>query len=207
MILKQIGVVRFSSVIGSTSMKNYEKLIQCFDSKFELLFDRQYFSFSKGNLSMEACNKESGYRTFHSLFDDPNNYYDATFSHHDLSNPSHQAHFHRGLQRLETLKKNNIPVLFVNISHSAEYCNLHNTEKFAESIRTSGFANMKLLCVYVDKNARGETLHHIDDTRIVYTISGSIGNKLSEDARKIHDILNRHYSLTLLSIDQVDSMK
>ena len=206
-ILKETGVTRFSSILGSTSMKSYERLMQCFDTNFKLLFDPQYLTFSRGNPSMETCNKERGFRTFHSLFDDPSNYYDATFSHHDLSDPLHQAHFARGLQRLDTLKNNNIPVLFVNISHSSEYCNIHNTDKFEESIRKMGFSNMKLLCIYIDKRAKVETLNYIGESRIVYTIPGNIGNELSEDARKVKEILNRHYSFDLLTIQQVDSMK
>jgi hypothetical protein len=161
---------------------------------------------------MENLNKKHGNRTLHRLFDDVNNYHTSTIAHHDLSTIEHQSHFDRGIKRLTSIRDNNVPILFVNISHFTEFDNTidinNNNNRLYNSIINYGFSdNIRIISIYLM-----EYLSNIDDicytynNHIVYKLKSHGYNSVSDDTQ-ILEILLKHYNMSnLYNIDTMDSL-
>ncbi len=93
MILKRLGLIKFSSIFGSLNMKSNQNIIKCFDTNFEILFDENNLIYTKNVKSMDKYNKRYGFRTLHRIFDNINNFNSSTFAHHDLSDEKVKDHF------------------------------------------------------------------------------------------------------------------
>lgn len=199
MILKRLDLIKFSSIFGSMNIRNYENLIKCFNSNFQILFDPDNLVYSKYNPKWMNENKKYGLRTLNKMFDDITNYHSATIAHHDLSSEKDMLHFIRGIHRLNYIRKNNIPILFVNISIMAispmEFDNTNYNPLLIESIKNSGFNNMKLLSIYKDSSITKTEMMHICDNHIIYKIP-NCGDLI--DDIKIKEILLTHFKFTNL---------
>ena len=93
MILKRLYLIKFSSIFGSMNIKNYDNLIKCFNTNFTILFENENLIFTKNNPKFAIENESHGYRTINKIFDNVNDYHDATIPHHDLSNNIDKQHF------------------------------------------------------------------------------------------------------------------
>ena len=51
-ILKRLGLIKFSSIFGSMYIRHYNKLIKCFNSNFKILFDESNLIYSKDITSL-----------------------------------------------------------------------------------------------------------------------------------------------------------
>lgn len=203
-ILKRLNLVKFSSIFGSMNIKNYDNLRRCFDS-FEVLFDPQHLVYTRDVEAMSELNAKHGFRTLHRLFDDVTDYHSSTIAHHDLSNEDHKAHFDRGLKRLEYIKANKVPILFVSISHDPEFKNDFHDQALIDSMKTCGF-NMKVLSIYCDRHTRDppECVYN-DGTHIVYRIPSVAGFYIDGgdtdiNDEVIRDILNKHFTFAIKEI-------
>lgn len=185
-------------------MKSYTNIQKCFDDNFTSLFDKECLVYTNNIPSMASLNNLHGKRTLHRLFDNINDYHSATIAHHDMSNEEHIEHFKRGLLRLDYIKHNHIPILFVNISHSSEFNNSFPNPKLIQSIRQNGFSNMKLLSIYLDNTAIGTTMKYMDDYHIIYITHSDGYNSISDDTR-IRDIIMRHFVPKLISKEGIDN--
>jgi hypothetical protein len=201
-ILKRLNLVKFSSVFGSLNIRNYENVIKCIDTNFDILLNPNNNVFTKNIPTMEVENKRYGYRTLHKLFDNIHDYHSSTIAHHDLSNPLHIKHFERGIQRLNHIKDNQIPILFVNISIEYEFNNTCEVSKLIESLKKYGFKNIKIISIYkTSKQMDKPTLLHMDDYHIAYEMY-SYGYDDIRDDVVIKNILLTHFNLDhLLSIN------
>ena len=126
-------------------MKNYDNIIKSFDTNFEALFNEENLVFTKNDHSMSNCNFLHGNRTLNRIFDDIGNYHSSTIAHHDLSKEEDILHFKRGIDRLNLIKTKNIPILFVNISHSSEFKNNFHDKKLVESLKRYGFIKFNII--------------------------------------------------------------
>ena len=205
MILKRLGLVRFSSVFGSMNTRSYDNIIQCLDTHCKILFDEENLIYTKNIPSMDELNTIHGFRTLHKIFDDVNNYHSATIAHHDLSNEEHKKHFTRALQRLEYIKEKNIPILFVHISISTDYDNTNENPELIESIRRFGISNMKVLSILKTTSISEPERVHISDFQIIYKIP-TYGFKDPRDDPLIHEIIQRHFKVdTLMTIQELEN--
>ena len=204
MILKQLDLVKFSSIFGSMNIKNYNNIIKCFDTNFDILFDKNNLIYTKDNKQFESCNKEYGIRTLHKIFDDVNDYHSSTIAHHDLSDINTIKHFERGINRLHYIKDNNIPILFVNISYPDIFINNTYSESLINSLKIFGFKNMRIITILCDINAEKTILNYIDDIYIIYTIK-SYGYQDINDSIEINKLLLKHFKFNnLISKDFID---
>ena len=190
-ILKRLGLIKFSSIFGSMNIRNYKNLIKCFDSNFKILFDESNLIYSKDIISMSEENKIHGCRTLHKLFDNINEYHSSTIAHHDLSCKEHKQHFLRAINRLNYIKNQNIPILFVNIS--MEYNNTNYDPALIDSIIKNGFNNMKILSIYKTNTVSEMELVHISEFMIIYKIP-THGYVDTKDDIIIMDIIQKHFN-------------
>ena len=167
-ILKRLGLIKFSSLFGSMNTRDYKNLIQYFDSNFKILFDESNLIYSKDISTMSEENKMFGFRTLHKLFDDVNYYHSSTIAHHDLSCIEHKQHFIRAINRLNYIKNQNIPILFVNIS--MEFDNTNYDPDLINSIINYGITNMKILSIYKTNTVLETELVHTSEFMIIYKI-------------------------------------
>lgn len=198
-ILTRLGLIKFSSLFGSMNIRNYTNLIKCFDSNFKILFDESNLIYSKDIIAMHKENEIHGFRTLHKLFDDVNDFHSSTIAHHDLSCSKHMQHFLRGINRLNYIRDQNIPILFVNIS--MEYDNTHNDPCLIDSIVKSGFNNMKILSIYKTNTVSERQLVHISEFMIIYKIPTHGYDNINDDII-IKDIILTHFNCdNLLNIN------
>lgn len=198
-ILKRIGLINFSSLFGSMNIRNYQNLIKCFDTNFKILFDESNLIYSKDISAMESDNTKYGFRTLNKVFDNINDFHSATIAHHDLSNIIHKQHFLRAINRINYIRNNNIPILFVNIS--MEYNNTQYDNCLIDSIIKSGFNNMKILSIYKTTTISELELVHISEYMIIYKIPSHCYNNI-EDDKIIKNIIYKHFNCNnLLNIN------
>jgi hypothetical protein len=200
-ILKRLQLVKFSSIFGNLNIRNYENVIKCIDTNFDILLNPNNVVFTKNIPAMEVENKIYGYRTLHKLFDNIYDYHSSTIAHHDLNNPLHIKHFERGIQRFNHIKDNHIPILFVNISIEYEFNNTGDVSNVIESLKKYGFKNIKIISIYkTSKKMVEPTLLHMDDDHISYEMY-SYGYDDIRDDVVIKNILLTHFKFDhLLSI-------
>lgn len=199
--LKNLSLINFSSIFGSLNIKNLDNIIKCFDSNFDALLNKKNLIFTKNYKQFENLNKTYGNRTLNNVFDNINNYHDATIAHHDLSLENHYEHFNRGLKRLNFIKNNNIPILFVNISHFTEFNNSQINHELTNSIKNFGFNNFKILSIYItNKSNKKIKLLYQNKYNIIYQVQ-SIKEYKNFNVDIINYILNKHFKFNkLLSI-------
>jgi hypothetical protein len=204
-ILKRLGLIRFSSIFGSLNISNYENLIKCFDSNFKILLDESNLVYTKNISDMNNDNNKYGFRTLNKEFHNIEDFHSATFAHHDLTNYNDKSHFFRGLERLVYIRNNNIPILFVNIS--MEYDNTNNYSKLICSIINNGFKNMKILSIYKTNCVNKIELIYISDHIIIYKIPTDGYDSIEDDNIIINIIINiikEHFNYdNLLNITDV----
>ena len=200
-ILKRLGLVKFSSLFGSMNIRNYTNLIKCFDTNFKILLDESNLIFTKDNPAWDIQNKAHGFRTLNIAFDNPNDYHSATIAHHDLSNSEHKQHFVRAVNRLNYIRSKNIPIVFINISVSTEFENKQYNPFLIDSIIKSGFTNMKILSICITNAVSELQLEHISDHMIIYRIP-FLGDVDTRYDTIIEDIIRKHFNCdNLLTIN------
>lgn len=202
-ILRRLGLVRFSSIFGSMNVKNWDTLIKCFDTDFHALFDEENLVSTRDDPKFRCENDKWSCRPLNKVLDDLNDYHSSTMAHHDMSNENTKLHFQRGLKRLEYIKENNIPILFVDIS--MEWDNRNPDKRLAESIINNGFTNMNIISIWKDVTGRvtEPTLLHTDEHHIIYEIP-SQGYYAPADDSIINDVLLRHFKFdNLIKVDDI----
>jgi hypothetical protein len=185
-LLKNLNLIKFSSLFGSINIRNYENIIKCFDTNFNILFDESNLIYSKDIPAMCEANN----RTLHKIFDNVNDYDSATIPHHDLSCIDHKQHFLRAINRLNYIKDQNIPILFVNIS--MEYDNSYYDPCLVDSIIKSGFNNMKILSIFRTNTVSEIQLVKISEFMIIYKIPYFDNDEKYESL--IEDIIRKHFN-------------
>lgn len=185
------------------NVKNWDALITCFDTNFHVLFDEENLICTNHDVKFENETGRWGPRTLNKILDDVDDYHSSTIPHHDLSDENIKHHFQRGLKRLEYIKENNIPILFVDIS--MEFDNRVPDKRLAESIIKNGFSKMNIISIWKDGTGRvtEPTLLYADDYHIIYEIP-SQGYYAPADDSIINDVLNRHYKFdNLIKVDDI----
>lgn len=199
MMLKDLHLTKFASIFGSLNIKSHANIIKCFDTKFDLLFNEDNLIYTKDIDSFKSDNDTSGFRTLNKVFDNVNDYHDATIAHHDLSTKKGKSHFERGIQRLNIITEQNIPILFIDMSASWDFKNNYHNQELIDSILRYGFTNMMLFSFYEDNSIPESKLIYSDKYHHVYTIPSK--NKLNY----VRDILYSNFNLdNLLTIEYFD---
>ena len=202
-ILKRLNLTRFSSIFGSTNMKNYNNIIECFNTNFDALLDETNLIHTRNIPTFTEENEIHGYRTLNKRFDNIEDYHDATIAHHDLSSEKDIQHFKRGIERLNYIKNKKIPILFVNISHYSDFDNMSKNKELVDSIIMNGFTNMRLISIYKNKISTAIKLLHMDKYNIIYTIPSLDYDNVKDDST-INNILSYHYNFSnLLNIENI----
>ena len=209
-ILKRLNLRKMSSIFGSMNMKNSDNLIESIKNP-DVLFNESNLVFTRNIKSMEEENKIHGFRTLHRKFDDINGYHTSTFAHHDLSQESVKNHFKRGIVRLHKIKKHNIPILFIQISHESEYNNSKQNDNLFKSFKESGFTNYSLIQIYLHEsssnNLFSKEANVVNENYIIYNLK--IDCKYGEEKydKDVETILKKHFNLSnLISKDEIDNL-
>jgi hypothetical protein len=205
-ILKRLNLVKFSSIFGSMNIKKSDNFIKCI-SNLNILFEKKNLVYTKNIKTMDKLNEKHGARTLHTIFDNLDDYHSSTIAHHDLSNIAHINHFKRGLKRLEKIKKNKIPILFVQISHETEFNNSLKNDKLIKSIINSGFENMFLLSIYMfTSNKYKENIEVFDNCLVCcIKIDGEYGSNKHDD--HILRILKTYFDFSnLITKNEIDNL-
>jgi hypothetical protein len=185
------------------NMKNWDALIKCFDTNFHALFDEENLVCTKNNPKFAEENEQWWPRTLNKVLDDVNDYHSSTIAHHDMGDEDVKLHFQRGIKRLEYIRDNNIPILFVDMS--MEFDNRNPDKRLAESIIKYGITNMKIISIWKDSfgGTTEPTLLHEDDHHIIYSIR-SEGYEAPHDDCIIKDVLHRHFKFdNLITVDDI----
>ena len=202
-ILRRLKLVRFSSIFGSMNIKDWYVLRKCFDTNFRVLFDEENLICTKNNPKFAIENSTWTLRTLNKILDNVEDYHSSVMPHHDMSDEHTKMHFQRGLKRLDYIKENNIPILFVDIS--MEWDNRTHDKRLSESIINNGFSNMNIISIWKDGTGRvtSPTLLHADKHHIIYEIPSS-GYYSPDDDPIIMDVLCRHYTFdNLIKVDDI----
>lgn len=211
LLLQEFNLIRFSSIFGTMNTKNYNNLIKMFDTNFKILFDEANLVYSRNNPSMNGLNGRFGYRTLNRQFDNVQKFHQATITHHDLSNKDHKAHYERGLARLQYIKENKVPILFVSIGHHTEFNNSRHNQGLINSIVNNGFTNFKFISFFLDKDVIEPTLNYMDDNYISYSIhtdSSAVWNINETEKQKIKELLFNHYKFdNLITLTEIDNLR
>ena len=148
-ILKTLKLKQFSSIFGNLYIKSFANIIHTITTGFTELFDQKNLVHTWNMEEMHHNTRKFGHRTLHRLFDDIDDFHSATFPHHDLSRQDMVDHFTRGLRRLNSIKKHEIPILFVNISHCTEFNNLENTDTIVQALLDTNHTSFHVVFIYV----------------------------------------------------------
>lgn len=207
-ILKKLNLIKFSSIFGSLFIKNFDNIIKLFNSDFKLLIDRNNLVYTKNMDSHIELNKLYGFRTFNKFFDDIDNIYTTTFAHHDLSLDKDYQHFERGIQRLNYILKNNIPILFVNLSHINEFNNLENTELIIDCLKEKKYDNFHILFINISNEEKDNIELILKDKYKtiynIYNVKYESNEKLDNIIKLI--ILNNFNIDNLIDKDTIDNL-
>ena len=199
MMLKELHLTKFSSIFGSLNIKSHDNIIKCLNTKFDILFNEDNLIYTKDIDSFKSLNKKSGFRTLNKVMDNVNDYHDATIAHHDLSTETAKRHFERGIQRLNIISKQNIPILFIDMSASWDFKNNYHNQELIDSILRYGFTNMMLFSFYEDNSIAENKLIYSDKYHHVYTVPSK------DKINRVKDILYSNFNLdNLLTIEYFD---
>lgn len=159
MILKDIGLRRFSSILGSLFVKNFSNL-KCILDNPDILIDKEKHIYTRDVVSMTDLNEKHGFRTLHRDFDNTEDYHSATQAHHDLSTIADTNHFVRGIQRLEKMKRNHVPVLFLNTSDVHLFCASEpmSCQSVVDTLIRCGWEKFHVVFIYFSGSGRNEIM-------------------------------------------------
>ena len=148
--IKKLNKRKFSSVFGSLNIKNFENIIECINTNFNILLDRKQIISASDIPDMTEEVKNFGKRILHRGFDDMNDYHSSTIPHHDIRKQKDWDHFQRTIERFDKLRKNNIPTLFLNTSYVPEYINttIPESERIIHVLKSTGWSKFHVLFVY-----------------------------------------------------------
>ena len=203
-ILKRLNLHPFSSIFGSLYIKNFNNLIKCFNTKFDILFNKNNLIFTKNYQKWINENNKYGNRTINKVFDNINDYHSSTIPHHDLSLKKDLKHFERGIKRLEYIKKIKKLILFINISHSSEFNNSIYNINLLNSIKKYGFENFFIICIYKNENIKEDKPLIIVNNYYIYEIK-SFGYNDPRDDLKIHNLIKQKFNINLISKNIIDN--
>jgi len=199
-ILKKLNLIKFSSIFGSIFIKNFDNIVKLFNSDFKLLLDKDNLVYTKNIDSHTELNKLYGFRTFNKNFDDIDDIYTTTFAHHDLSLDKDYKHFERGIERLNYILKNNIPILFINLSHINEFNNLENTELIINCLKEKKYDNFHILFIHILNEDVKDNIKLISKDK--YKTIYNIYNVNYESNEKLDNIIN----LIILNNFNIDNL-
>lgn len=199
MILKRMGLIKFSSIFGSLNIRNYANLKKCLESNFSVLFDKSKLIYTKNVPEMEHLNSIHGSRTLNSNFDDIHDYHSATIAHHDLSDNKDKRHFIRGLDRFEYMRDNNVSILFINIA--MEFDNTNQDPNLISAFKDYGFTKFRILSIFKTNMISQMELLSESEYMVVYKIP-SYGYNDEKDDKIIENIIQLHFKYdSLLNIN------
>lgn len=206
MALQKYNYKEFSSIFGSIDNDSIENVIKCFDSKFDILLNPTYLMYTCQHEKFNNLNKEHGFRTLNSNFDRIDDYYDATFPHHDLSNTDTQKHFERGIERLNKMAEKNIPVLFIFQSYN-DNTSIDEARRLYEAIKQYGFKyfhliilNYNPLLYYVEHYK-----HHSEPGLDIFEIKCN-SNLKKVNIDELPEILKEFDISNRITIKEIDNM-
>lgn len=112
--LVSLKLKQFSSVIGSINCKTVANVNFSVQDNFNTLLNPSFHRYvnKESNTFVEELEKKSA-RTFHTKFDNIDNFSDATFQHHDLSVANTQQHFKNAVAYFNAINKASISTLYV----------------------------------------------------------------------------------------------
>lgn len=207
-ILKRLGLIKFSSLFGSMNIKTSNIATLCIRNP-NILFDEKSLIYTKNVESLNYLNIKHGNRTLHRIFDDINDYHSSTIPHHDLSIPEHKEHFERGILRLNKIKTNNIPIVFIQLSNELEYNNSEPHHKLFNSFKEVGFNNYFLIQIFTSRNIQEKEIK-VNDNYIIFHIQIDTNyhdTKNTSYDKKISEILHERFDLNdLISKETIDNM-
>lgn len=191
MILKRLGLTRFSSVFGSCCIGTIEKVIECLETKFDVLFNSKNLIYSKDIDEFQELNREHGNRTLHILYDDLKDWHSATIAHHDMSDEKVKDHFERAVTRFYKLLWNRVPTLFI---YTGPAVNFEKCVKLVNIMSKENNPNFHILfCFFVENSPI---------TKIYNDEHMSIYNFIHED--RLDQILADYDLSSLITIDEID---
>lgn len=195
MILKEMGLVKFSSIFGSCCVGNIDKLISCLDTRFDVLFNPANLIYVKDVPEFKKLNDEHGSnRTLNKVLDDVNDWHCATIAHHDMSIETVKNHFERSVTRFYKLINHSIPTLFVYTGPSIF---LWKCRELIERLKQEKTINFHILfCNFVEKS---DTVKRYEDNYMtLYDV---------DHENKLHEILQDYDLSNLVTIDDIDARR
>jgi hypothetical protein len=167
-----------SSIFGSLNTKNFDNIIKCIETNFDILINKNNIISTNDIPSM----KNFPYvRTIHKLFDNINDWHSSSIPHYDLCTEKDMGHMLRCIERFNKIRDNNIPTLFLNISISPEYDNTINTEKIVDALHKTNWNNFHIIFIYFnEENDKKINKIFSDKFKTIYTINDTCGTTSKE---------------------------
>ena len=206
-ILKKLNLKKMSSIFGSLYIRNFDNIIKCIESNFNILINENNFISTKDILSMK---NQPYVRTMHKLFDNINDWDSSTIPHYDLSTEKDMDHMLRCIERFNKIRDNNIPTLFLNISVASEYDNTINTEKIVDSLCKTNWNNFHIIFIYFnEQNDKKINKIFSDKFKTIYTINDTCSTNSKEydkAALYLAEIFKEFNINNLVSIDYINDL-
>jgi len=206
-ILKKLNLKKMSSIFGSLYIRNFDNIIKCIESNFNILINENNIISTKDILSMK---NQPYVRTIHKLFDDINDWDSSTIPHYDLSTEKDMNHMLRCIERFNKIRDNNIPTLFLNISVASEYDNTINTEKIVDSLCKTNWNNFHIIFIYFnEQNDKKINKIFSDKFKTIYTINDTCHTSSKEydkAALYLAEIFKEFNINNLVSVNYVNDL-
>ena len=206
-ILKKINLKKMSSIFGSLYIRNFDNIIKCIESNFNILINENNIISTKDILSMK---NQPYVRTMHKLFDNINDWDSSTIPHYDLSTEKDMNHMLRCIERFNKIRDNNIPTLFLNISVASEYDNTINTEKIVDSLCKTNWNNFHIIFIYFnEQNDKKINKIFSDKFKTIYTINDTCATNSKEydkSALYLAEIFKEFNINNLVSVNYVNDL-
>ena len=207
-ILKKLDMKNMSSIFGSLNIKNFNNIVKCIESNFNILTNENNIISSKNIPSMINA---PYVRTLHKLFDNLENWDSSTIAHYDLTTEKDMNHILRCIERFNKLRDNNIPTLFFNISIASEYDNTKDTEKVVDIFHNTNWTNFHIIFIYFNEKSEKE-INKIfcDKFKTIYVISDTCNTNSDEydkGALYFSKILKEFNIGNLLTLTNINNLK
>jgi hypothetical protein len=194
MILKELKLVRFSSVVGSCCTASIRKFLFFLDSKFDILFNKKYLIYTKDVPKFKELNEEFGNRTLNVMLDDINDWHSATIAHHDMSEPAVIAHFERAVTRFYKLINNNVRTLFV---YTGILIMFDECEQLVNKFKDhNNYTNFHIIFCEIQEDIPKIQKMHSNEHMSIY---------LARHERDLKEILQQYDLTDLITLNEIDS--
>lgn len=206
-LLSKLNLKKMSSIFGSLNIKNFDNIVSCIRTNFDILCNEKNIISSE---NIKSIKNALYIRTMNNKFDNINNWHDATIAHHNLFLEKDKNHIERCIKRFNIIRDNNIPTLFINISSYPEYNNTLDNKKILNILNETNWKNFHILFIYFNgKNDKSINNIINNEFMSIYIVNDTCNTSEKEylkGAKYLEKILKNYNIENLLSIDYINNI-